>query len=478
MHAEFLVLLIIWAIVLAIFSGYYWRRREYSAGVVLTYVILFLGSHALQGAVYAMPWYTPLFEPSLVDAGFVQSTIGLISLAVGAMIVAPILRQANRKAQSSFADTAPMPENEDYHQSRLPIFYLLAGLIAYFILTPLFSTVPTLSAFVSGLYRLIHIGLVLGFWQALTRQKRNKLTLFVLIGLVLLWPMVTILNDGFLGFGLWPTVFVFAFVALRQRRPLLPLILLPVVFYLGLSLIVTYYGERTIIRGAVWGGTELEARIGTLIGVFTNDAQFFDINNGQQLTYVDERLSLNRLIGLGVRRLDTGINDYAGGETILDAALMVIPRAIWPEKPIVAGGQELVNRYTGVYMYGSTSVALGQVLEFYVNFGTMGVIAGFLILGLLLALIDRKVANSLRIGNYYAAALWLIPAFGLWLPEDNLITMVGSSVSGWLTLLAFNLFPHILFSPRWRDRLGASPRQPVVESRNNGQASGNSMHLS
>jgi len=464
MHTEFLVLLIIWAIVLAIFGAYYWRRRQYGAGVVLTYVVLFLGSHALQGAVYAMPWYMPLYEPSVVYAGFVQSTIGLISLAVGAMIVAPILRQTNRKAQTPPADVVETPAAKNDQQSPLPRFYLLTGFIAYFILTPAFANVPTLSASVTGLYRLIHIGLALAFWQVFNRPKRNYVALFALTGLTLLWPMVTILNDGFLGFGLWPTVFVFTFVMLRQRRRWLPIVLLPIAFYFGLSLIVTYYGERSIIRGAVWGGSELEARISTLVGVLSNDTQFFDANNRQQLAYIDERLSLNRLIGLGIHRLDTGINQYADGQTILDAAMMLVPRAIWPEKPIVAGGQALVNRYTGVYLYGNTSVGLGQVLEFYVNFGTLGVITGFLLLGLLLAFIDRKVANSLRIGNYYAAALWLIPAFGLWLPEDNLITMVGSSISGWLTLLVFNSLPHIVFSPRWRDRLGASSHRTVIEA--------------
>lgn len=477
MHTEYLLVLIVWLVVVAILGLYYWRKREKSAGVVLTYAALFSGSHALQGAIYAIPWYTPHFEPALVFEGFVQSTIGLVSLAVGVLIVAPILRQASHRSQPAVAATPPAAADDmQYASSRLPIFYLVVGLIAYFIFTPVFANVPTLSAFVGGLYRLVHIGLALAFWQAITAPKRNFFVLFALIGLTILWPMVTILNDGFLGTGLWPTVFIFVFLMLRQRRPVMALLLLALVFYLGVSLIVTYYGERPVIRGVVWGGSEFETRVNTLIQVITNDAQLFNIYDTQQLSYIDDRLSLNRLVGLGVRRLDTGVNEYAGGQTILDAALMIVPRAIWPEKSIEVGGQTLVNQYTGVYMYGDTSVALGQVLEFYVNFGTVGVIAGFLIFGLLLALIDRKVANSLRMGNYYAAALWLIPAFGLWLPENNLITVVGSSVSGLLTLLAFNMLPHLLFSARWRDRLGAAPRRTADKLETKSQTGENPMY--
>ncbi|MCL4247148.1 MAG: hypothetical protein KJ065_03235 [Anaerolineae bacterium] len=458
MHTEFTLILVVWVITVAILGIYYWRKRESSAGVVLTYVALFSGSHAMQGAVYAMPWYTPRFEPALIFAGFVQSTIGLISLAVTVMIFVPVVRQAIRKSRSSLPQTSPMLIDEPQSSSRLPMFYIATGLIAYFILTPIFSSVPTVSAFIGGLYRLVHIGLALAFWQVFTSPKRNSFRLFVLIGLTMFWPLVTITNEGFLGFGLWPTVFIFIFVMLRQRRYVVPLVLILIAFYLGLSLIVTYYGERPVIRGVVWGESEFETRVNTLIQVIEKNTRAFNIYDGQQLSYIDERLGLNRLVGLGIRRLDTGINQYAGGETILNAALMIIPRAIWPEKPIELGGQAMVNLYTGVYMYGDTTVALGQVLEFYVNFGTVGVIAGFIVFGLLLAAVDQGSVRALKAGNYYSAALWLIPAFGLLLPENNLIAVVGSSVSGWLTLVAFNMIPFLLFSSRWRTRLGGEAK--------------------
>ncbi len=47
-----------------------------------------------------------------------------------------------------------------------------------------------------------------------------------------------------------------------------------------------------------------------------------------------------------------------------------IPRALWPNKPVVGGSGDLVSTYTGIRFADGTSVGIGQVLESFVNFGT------------------------------------------------------------------------------------------------------------
>ena len=48
------------------------------------------------------------------------------------------------------------------------------------------------------------------------------------------------------------------------------------------------------------------------------------------------------------------------------------------------GGGTIVQDFTGIEFADGTSVGAGQVLEFYVNFGTWGVIGGFLLFGWLI----------------------------------------------------------------------------------------------
>src|ERR1700734_2977948 len=96
---------------------------------------------------------------------------------------------------------------------------------------------------------------------------------------------------------------------------------------------------------------------------------------------VDARLNQNWLVGAAVNRLSE-TDAFAHGDTLWDAPLALIPRALWPDGPTNAGSGDLVNRYTDIKFGAGTSVGIGQVLEFYANFGTTGVMIGFALMGL------------------------------------------------------------------------------------------------
>ena len=87
---------------------------------------------------------------------------------------------------------------------------------------------------------------------------------------------------------------------------------------------------------------------------------------------------------------------FARGETIWHAIIAPVPRALWPNKPIVAGSGDLVSRYTGIMFAEGTSVGIGPVMEMYVNFGSAGVFVGFIVIGLFLGYIDFRAGESLR----------------------------------------------------------------------------------
>jgi hypothetical protein len=115
-----------------------------------------------------------------------------------------------------------------------------------------------------------------------------------------------------------------------------------------MSLYVTYMRDRTDIREVVWGGESATARVNRLRDTFEN-FELFDIYNVDHLQRVDLRLNQNYLVGMGVKYLQTHPDEFAHGETIWEAVLAPIPRALWPNKPSAAGSGDLVSRFTGQF---------------------------------------------------------------------------------------------------------------------------------
>jgi hypothetical protein len=107
--------------------------------------------------------------------------------------------------------------------------------------------------------------------------------------------------------------------------------------------------------------------------------------------------------------------------------ISLVPRALWPDKPAVGGGGDVVTKYTGIRFAQGTSIGAGQVLEFYVNFGPWGVIGGFLIYGWLLGFMDVAISESLRHGDQRRFLFWFLIAIGLLQPGGNLMEIAASA---------------------------------------------------
>jgi len=120
--------------------------------------------------------------------------------------------------------------------------------------------------------------------------------------------------------------------------------------------------------------------------------------------------------------------DFARGDTLWQALTALIPRALWPDKPTVAGSGSLVSEYTGIQFAAGTSVGIGQVMEFYVNFGTMGVVIGFLILGLIVTICDTCASERLGSGDLHGFVMWYMPGLSL-LQVGGSLAEITSSVA-------------------------------------------------
>lgn len=85
---------------------------------------------------------------------------------------------------------------------------------------------------------------------------------------------------------------------------------------------------------------------------------------------------------------------YWEGSTYLSLVGAFVPRFLWPDKPTKELGQAFGHRYgyVGVNDNG-TAINLPILVEFFINFGTPGVLFGMAIVGLIYRLVERAVNN-------------------------------------------------------------------------------------
>jgi oligosaccharide repeat unit polymerase len=75
--------------------------------------------------------------------------------------------------------------------------------------------------------------------------------------------------------------------------------------------------------------------------------------------------------------------DWLLGQTPLALFTMPIPRVFWPEKPLPATGPFTEAFLPGVYESSGTTIPPGIFGEWYMNFGTLGVLFGLAGFGVL-----------------------------------------------------------------------------------------------
>jgi hypothetical protein len=453
-RAELVKWLCIWVVVCALVIRNQWNPRLPSVGLPFAYLLGLSMIHWFGGLIYSFPWYSPrnayLIQSGVslanVTAGFVASAYGVVGFGLGSIVLAPWVLQSIRPTWLQ-----DRPQAADL---TLPQTYLKIGVIFGLVLSPILSKIPGLNAIgTSGIAALL-VGICLSCWKA-WRMKDTK-TFQLLLGFVCCMPLITIVTMGFIGYGAAAAVVVFMFVFTFYRPRWQVLVSALLVFVLGLSVFVTYLQDRNEIRAKVWGGQGLDSRIGQVL----TTAQRFTIFNPysqQHLESIDIRLNQNTLVGQSIDYLSKGRVPFASGSTLWQAAIAVIPRAIWPGKPIFAGSGNLVSQYTGTVFADGTSVGVGQVMEFYINFGLVGVICGFTVLGTVIRIIDFTAASKLLYGNWIGFASWFLPGLGL-LQPGGAIAEMASSVAASVVLVS--VINKTILGPKKRSK------QPSAKTKN------------
>ncbi|MCC6736304.1 MAG: hypothetical protein IT534_09270 [Bauldia sp.] len=354
------------------------------------------------------------FEPTLV--GFRLTIIALAAFVVGVAL---------HRAPQPLAVWRGSLSREAIAIQQRGTRLLIIGAVAFIVIQPLLGGVATVASVVSTLSLLLIIGLWLRLYAAVTLKSRRGLILTLAILPVL--PMVTLASGGFVGSGISWVISVAALFFILVRRRLLMILAIPVVLYVGLSYFVTYAAQRNDIRDVVWSSrSTVMERVDSVLAMVVS-FQPLDLTNELHSRNLRNRLNQNMLVGVGVIRHENDQVDLVYGQTF--QPWLLIPRALWPGKPDVAGSGTIVTNFTGIGFAAGTSVGAGQVLEFYYNFGTFGVIVGFLGFGYLLRFLDRKLMTGLVEGNLRLLLLYGMPGLALLQPGGSVIEIAVASIA-------------------------------------------------
>lgn len=400
-----------------------WTDRRATTGLTLAYFLGLVLIHWFGALIYLFP-AMEFQNPIPTRIGFEIATYGVVGLTIGVGLVRFLLpRKAIKTA-----------EEDTFHVDEpLALIFFGLGLFVLLILQPLVGQVATVTAILSGLTQLTTVGICLGLWLAIKKRNQRKLLLWLLAAVLM--PFITLLTTAFVGYGMNTLIAITAFLVAMHRVKAIHIPLVIVGAYLGMSLYVTYFEDRPDYRKQVWGEQiGLSERL-SAVGAMITDFEFVDGDNTSHLYAIDIRLNQNNLVGLAANNVRRGARELGHGESIVFSFIALVPRAIWPGKPTVGGGGDIVSRYTGLHFERHTSVGAGQVLEFYVNFAEAGVVLGFLVFGAILAFIDRRAAYHLwgeRLGLFI---LWFLPGLGFLQAGGNFVEITTTSVSSIVSAL-------------------------------------------
>ena len=270
------------------------------------------------------------------------------------------------------------------------------------------------------------LGVMLGLRAALYRGD-HKLTCFWMAALAV-FPVTGLLLTGFLSYAARAVIIVCCGLIISSRSWWRAVVGISLVTVLGLTIFVNYFAHRDAIRAAVWGGATMKERIDA-IGDTVTQFELFDPTNEKHLIALDERLNQNFFVGRAAQRIEEGQVNYLYGRSVWEGLLSLVPRALWPDKPVFGGSPKIVSEMTGLQLSSTTSWGVGNVMEFHVNFGVLGLIGGFVLLGWSLGTLDHKAAAAEIRGDLGRTILFFLPGAALIQPGNSMVELTGGAAA-------------------------------------------------
>jgi hypothetical protein len=419
------------------------RRDRFSLGLPIAYLAGLLLIH-VPGAA------TPLlndqfgFNAEIIEIGIRFAAIGALSFVVGVWL-----------ARFSIGKNRPLYQYIERRE--FWFFCLICGLFVEYGLSFLDSLPSVRSALDKG-SAVWMLGALLGLRYAASRgDLRNMVTWGTA---ALISPILILLLAGFLSYGAAALIAVGSALLISVRSRLKLIFVIVVGAYLGLTVFVNYFIHRTDFRDVAWSGASFGARLDAAAGIFSNFS-WFDPTNAEQLSALYDRLNQNYFVGLAALRIQQDQISYLYGRTIWEGVEALVPRVLWPDKPVYGGSGHIVADMTGLRLDEGTSWGVGNVMEFQINFGMPGVVIGFLVLGFLLGWLDLKAALADSRGELGNLMVYFLPGLALIQPNGSIVEVSGGAAAAAVAAYLWR-WVWYLWLQRTRDR---APRREFAALR-------------
>lgn len=366
----------------------------------------------------------------------------------------------------------PSEEETAKHRDLFPwitqrfVFFCLAlgtfGTIALAFL----SEVPTLGTAVHLLSSWLKIGLIAAV--ILYKKSRKLRPLFTALALYLPATMVAALSSGHSPVSLDAIIPIALVATCFNRVSIMSFLKLSLWMIPCVYLMIAWMASRNMIRSGDLDQFSMGDR-----ALRFGDAFVDELIHAKAAPYDIQDLIFTRIDMSDILAQETvfensasGQDEFAYGETLLDGLYAVVPRAVWEDKPIVAGYSDFVSTYTGIVRDDTTAVGVPIQFELYANGGVPVVIVGIFILFYACARLELFLATSVRPLHVVMPSMMFLVSFASGIERITLV--FASALAGAITVYVIArvievFFPQLLVgSPFEQRRQNVSPVVPMA----------------
>lgn len=293
----------------------------------------------------------------------------LLGFVVGAYFVVPALYGRRLRLEEAWKPFMhPRRLDQQWLVARQLMYVAIGIMFAY----PVLSRLPTVRAIASQLLLVLDTSLTCMTLNVLLSGRRDRLAM--IFGGVAVLAVYRAVVSGFLGGTMMTGLFLLALLTMGRSANWRNWVVLGLWLYLLLVPYGIWLSVRDNLRASINRNASISERFES-IDFKGTEPRMLNFWDPHDLKLIQHRIDQSNLLAEAME-YTPAVEPYAQGGTIVDEVLVsLIPRFLWPEKPVALGGSAFVARFTGRRFDWKTSVGVNYLFEFYVNFGPLGAVA-------------------------------------------------------------------------------------------------------